>query len=68
MAFLTRYGKIKSGALVFIMVLLIFPIILLASDAVELQTLETEKLTLVSGKSIVLRSTAPVSRVSIAAP
>ena len=68
MAFLTRYGKIKSVALVFILALLIFPTISLASDAIELQTLETQKLTLVSGKSIVLRSAAPVSRVSIAAP
>jgi pilus assembly protein CpaC len=68
MAFLTRYGKIKSVALVFILALLIFPTISLSSDAVELQTLETQKLTLVSGKSIVLRSTEPVSRVSIAAP
>jgi pilus assembly protein CpaC len=68
MAFLTQYGKIKDGILVFTMAFLIFPTILLASDAVELQTLEAKKLTLVSGKSIVLRSTAPVSRVSIAAP
>ena len=68
MAFLTRYGKIKSVALVFILALLIFPTISLASDAIELQTLEPQKLTLVSGKSIVLRSAAPVSRVSIAAP
>jgi pilus assembly protein CpaC len=68
MAFLTRYGKIKTGGLIFTMALLIFPTILLANDVVELQTLEAEKLTLVSGKSIVLRSTAPVSRVSIAAP
>ena len=68
MAFLTRYGKIKSVALVFILALLIFPTISLASDAIELQTLETQKLTLVSGKSIVLRSAAPVSRVSVAAP
>lgn len=68
MAFLTRYGKIKSVALVFVLALLFFPKISLASNAIELQTLETQKLTLVSGKSIVLRSAAPVSRVSIAAP
>ncbi len=68
MAFLTRYGKIKSVALVFILALLIFPTNSLASNGIELQTLETQKLTLVSGKSIVLRSTEPVSRVSIAAP
>ncbi len=68
MAFLTRYGKIKYVALVFVLALLFFPKISLASDAIEIQTLETQKLTLVSGKSIVLRSTEPVSRVSIAAP
>jgi pilus assembly protein CpaC len=68
MAFLTQYGKIRTGALVFTLVFLIFPTISLSSNAIELQTLETQKLTLVSGKSIVLRSTAPVSRVSIAAP
>ena len=68
MAFLTQYGKIKTGVLVFSMAFLIFPTILLASGSVELQTIETKKLTLVSGKSIVLRSTEPISRVSIAAP
>ena len=68
MTFLNRYGKIKSSAIVYIIVLLIFPTILFASGAVELQTLEGKKLTLASGKSIVLKSTAPISRVSIAAP
>ncbi len=68
MAFLTQYGKIKTGVLVFSMAFLIFPTILLASGSVELQTLEAKKLTLVSGKSIVLRSIEPISRVSIAAP
>ncbi|NIV99198.1 type II and III secretion system protein family protein, partial [Candidatus Saccharibacteria bacterium] len=68
MTFLNRYGKIKSSAIVYIIVLLIFPTILFASGTVELQTLEGKKLTLASGKSIVLKSTAPISRVSIAAP
>lgn len=68
MSLLTRYGKINSRAMVFYLALLLFPAISFASDSIELQTLETKKLTLVSGKSIVLRSTAPVSRVSIAAP
>jgi len=68
MSLLTRYGKINSRAMVFYLALLLFPAISFASDPIELQTLETKKLTLVSGKSIVLRSTAPVSRVSIAAP
>jgi pilus assembly protein CpaC len=68
MAFLNQYGKIKSGLLVLTLAMLIFPTISLSSDAVELQTLDAQKLTLVSGKSTVLRSTEPVSRVSIAAP
>jgi pilus assembly protein CpaC len=68
MAFLNRYGKTKTSALVFILVLLIFPTISLASSAVELQTIEGKKLILASGKSIVLQSAEPVSRVSIAAP
>jgi pilus assembly protein CpaC len=68
MAFLNQYGKIKFGLLVLILAMLIFPTISLSSDAVELQTLDAQKLTLVSGKSTVLRSTEPVSRVSIAAP
>ena len=68
MTFLNQYGKIKSGLLVLTLAMLIFPTISLSSDAVELQTLDAQKLTLVSGKSIVLRSTEPVSRVSIAAP
>jgi pilus assembly protein CpaC len=68
MAFLTRYAKIKSGILVFMLVMALLPKISPASNGIEMQTLETEKLTLVSGKSIVLRSTEPISRVSIAAP
>jgi pilus assembly protein CpaC len=68
MAFLNRYGKTKTSALVFILVLLIFPTISFASSAVELQTIEGKKLILASGKSIVLQSAEPVSRVSIAAP
>jgi pilus assembly protein CpaC len=68
MAYLNRYGKVKSSALVCIIVLLIFPTISFASGAVELQTLEGKTLTLASGKSIVLQSALPISRVSIAAP
>ena len=68
MALLTRYPKIKSGTLVFMLVMALFAKISPASNGIEMQTLETEKLMLVSGKSIVLRSTEPVSRVSIAAP
>jgi pilus assembly protein CpaC len=58
----------KSSTLIYIILLLIFPTISLASGNIKLQTLEGQKLTLASGKSIVLQSTAPISRVSIAAP
>jgi pilus assembly protein CpaC len=68
MVFLNSSAKNKFSVLSLIAVLLIFPKISLASSAVELQALETQKLTLVSGKSIVLRSSDPISRVSIAAP
>jgi pilus assembly protein CpaC len=68
MSFLNQSGKIKFACIVFILVLLIFPTISIASDVFEPQTVETRKLTLVSRKSIVLRSALPVSRVSIAAP
>ena len=68
MSFLNQSGKIKSASIVFILVLLIFQTISIASDVFEPQTVEARKLTLVSGKSIVLRSALPVSRISIAAP
>jgi len=68
MSFLTQYGKIKSAALVLVLVIVVFLKFAAASNGIELQTLAAEKLTLVSGKSIVLRSSVPVSRVSIAAP
>jgi pilus assembly protein CpaC len=68
MSFLNQSGKIKSASIVFMLVLFIFPTICIASNTFELQTVEARKLTLVSGKSIVLRSALPVSRVSIAAP
>jgi pilus assembly protein CpaC len=49
-------------------ILLLFPAITNAKNTFMLDTVDAKKIELVSGKSIVLRSTAPVSRVSIAAP
>ena len=68
MSVLNQSGKIKSASIVLMLVLIIFPTISIASDVFEPQTVEARKLTLVSGKSIVLRSALPVSRISIAAP
>jgi pilus assembly protein CpaC len=48
--------------------LLLFPSSTKAEKGFMLETVDTKKIELVSGKSIVLRSAAPVSRVSIAAP
>jgi pilus assembly protein CpaC len=48
--------------------LLLFPASTKAENALMLDTVDAKKIELVSGKSIVLRSAAPVSRVSIAAP
>ena len=68
MTSLTRYRKIKLKILVFLLILFIFPAISISKDAIKLQAIEGQKLEIVSGKSIVLQSNAPVSRVSIAAP
>jgi pilus assembly protein CpaC len=68
MALLKQCGKTKSVTIALILTLIVFPTITIASEAFEVQSIEAKKLTLVSGKSIVLRSGTPVSRVSIAAP
>jgi hypothetical protein len=68
MALLNQSGKAKFSALALILTFLVFPAVTIAGDAIEAQTLEPKTLTLVSGKSIVLRSVTPISRVSVAAP
>ncbi len=59
-------GRMVFALLLFL--LLLFPASTKAENTFMLETVDTKKIELVSGKSIVLRSAAPVSRVSIAAP
>ncbi len=68
MAVLKLSGKIRFAFIFAILTLFIFPTISIANEVFEAQIFEARKLALVSGKSIVLRSALPVSRVSIAAP
>ena len=51
-----------------IFILFIFPTGALAKTTFNLETVEVQKLELVSGKSIVLRSRIPIKRLSIADP
>ena len=60
--------KSRHALAVFVFILCIFPAITAASDALELETFDAKKLELVSGKSIILRSTQPIKRISIADP
>jgi pilus assembly protein CpaC len=48
--------------------LFIFPAISIAQGTLMLETIEAPKIEMVSGKSIILRSAAPIKRVSVAAP
>ncbi|MEA3385814.1 MAG: type II and III secretion system protein family protein [Thermodesulfobacteriota bacterium] len=65
----TARGFIQIGAAsIFIFVLLFFPTGLWAVDSVFLDTQEPRKLQLVSGKTIILRSHKPVTRISVGIP
>jgi pilus assembly protein CpaC len=65
---LNKTLKSRSALYVFVFILCIFPAITAASDALELETFDAKKLEMVSGKSIILRSTQPIKRISIADP
>ena len=70
----TRFGKSEIASitlmvmLLFMMILLIFSSKSLAAASFFLETRNSEKLDLVVGKSVILKSSEPVKRVSIAAP
>jgi pilus assembly protein CpaC len=53
---------------IFLYLPLIFPLIAEAEEAFMLETVDAQKVEMVSGKSIILRSSAPIKRVSIADP
>jgi len=70
----TRFGKSEIASIIFMvmllfmMILLIFPSKSLAAASFLLETQNAEKLDLVVGKSVILKSFEPVQRLSIAAP
>ena len=70
----TRFGKSEIASIIFMvmllfmMILLIFPSKSLAAASFLLETRNAEKLDLVVGKSVILKSSEPVQRLSIAAP
>jgi pilus assembly protein CpaC len=71
MKFMLPYNITTGTRTVFVLLLfmlLLFPASTKAGNTLLQDTIDAEKIELVSGKSIVLRSVAPVSRVSIAAP
>jgi pilus assembly protein CpaC len=71
MKFMLPSNTIKRQKLVFVLLLfllLFYPAITGAESAFVLETIEAKKIEMVSGKSLVLRSTAPIKRVSVADP
>ncbi len=53
---------------VLVMIIFIFPAATPAEDTLVLETVEAKKIEMVSGKSVILRSAAPIKRVSVAEP
>jgi pilus assembly protein CpaC len=60
--------KIKLVFAILVSMLLMCPAISKAQGALMLETIEAQKIEMVSGKSIILRSAAPIKRVSVAEP
>ena len=58
----------KSVFVLLLFLLLLYPGIVQAESAFNLETIEAKKIEMVSGKSLILRSTAPIKRVSVADP
>jgi pilus assembly protein CpaC len=71
MKFMLPSNTIKGKRSVFallIFLLLIFPASTMAENNFLLETIEAKKIDMVSGKSVILRSAAPIKRVSVADP
>jgi pilus assembly protein CpaC len=60
--------KVKLVFTMLLSMLFIFPAISKAQGTLMLETIEAQKIEMVSGKSIILRSAAPIKRVSVAEP
>ncbi len=67
---LSFYKTIKGRSIsaVLVIILFIFPASTMAEDTLMLETVEAQRIEMVSGKSIILRSAAPIKRVSVAEP
>ena len=63
-----KITEIRSIFTVLVIILFIFPATTIAEDTLMLETVEAKKIEMVSGKSIILRSAAPIKRVSVAEP
>jgi len=63
-----KITEISSMFTVLVIILFIFPATTIAEDTLMLETVEAKKIEMVSGKSIILRSAAPIKRVSVAEP
>ena len=71
MKFMLPSNTIKRQKSVFVLLLfllLIYPASVGAESAFILETIEAKKIEMVSGKSLILRSTEPIKRVSVADP
>jgi len=68
MFILRKLNKKKTASFIFALVLLIFSAGSRAAGSVLPETLEPQKLELVSGKSIILRTSEPIKRVSVGVP
>ena len=60
--------KVRPVFAMLLFLLFISPAHTLAQEAIVLEAVEAQKIELVSGKSIILRSAAPIKRVSVAEP
>jgi len=69
MIFSKKYGgKIRSVFMILLLVFFVLPSALAAATGSALEPIQTHKISLSSGKSIVLRSESPIKRISIANP
>jgi pilus assembly protein CpaC len=67
---LSFYKTTKGRSIITVLVifLFIFPATTIAEDTLMLETVEAQRIEMVSGKSVILRSAAPIKRVSVAEP
>jgi len=60
--------KVRSVFAILLSVLFIFPAFTKAQEALMLEAVEAQRIEMVAGKSVILRSAAPINRISVAEP